>query len=445
MYLPDDAKRIIDLLNKASYKAYAVGGCVRDAIMGREVSDYDITTSALPSQTEAVLAENNIRYIETGLKHGTITAIINHIPYEITTFRTDGKYSDNRRPESVEFVSEVKDDLSRRDFTVNAIAYNDEEGYIDLFGGREDIENKIIRTVGNSNLRFQEDALRIMRALRFSSVLGFTIENATKKAIFDNKELLLNIASERIYTELAKLLLGDNCESILIEYKEVFAVVIPELAPCFDFEQNSKWHLYDVYTHIVKSVALTPKKDYMRLAMLFHDIGKPYCKTTDDKGQDHFKDHPAISTGLAEKILLRLHASNEIKQKALTLIKYHDLYITEKPSNIKRWLRTLGEDLTLDYIDFKIADLMSHNLDLSQGEIDTLKRIKTQTRDIILSAEPYKISDLEINGNDLKNIGFEGKEIAEELENLIVQVSGDQKLNTKDKLLKLAEKDYNKK
>ncbi|MBQ7203512.1 MAG: HD domain-containing protein [Eubacterium sp.] len=413
--------------------------------MGRSGGDVDLTTSAKPDELEAVLNKAGIKYIETGLKHGTVTAVIDHTPYEITTFRSDGDYLDNRHPESVNFVTDLSEDLARRDFTVNALAYNDEVGIVDLFGGIEDINNGIIRAVGDADKRFKEDALRIMRALRFSSVLGFKIEEKTKKAIFDNKELLLNIASERIYTELVKLLLGDNCESILIEYKEVFAVVIPELAPCFDFEQNSKWHLYDVYTHIVKSVALTPKKDYMRLAMLFHDIGKPYCKTTDDKGQDHFKGHPAISTGLAEKILLRLHASNEIKQKALTLIKYHDLYITEKPSNIKRWLRTLGEDLTLDYIDFKIADLMSHNLDLSQGEIDTLKRIKTQTRDIILSAEPYKISDLEINGNDLKNIGFEGKEIAEELENLIVQVSGDPKLNTKDKLLQLAEKDYNKK
>lgn len=445
MKLSQSTKQLMEVVTSAGYEIYAVGGCVRDEIMGRSGGDVDLTTSAKPDELEAVLNKAGIKYIETGLKHGTVTAVIDHTPYEITTFRSDGDYLDNRHPESVNFVTDLSEDLARRDFTVNALAYNDEVGIVDLFGGIEDINNGIIRAVGDADKRFKEDALRIMRALRFSSVLGFKIEEKTKKAIFDNKELLLNIASERIYTELVKLLLGDNCESILIEYKEVFAVVIPELAPCFDFEQNSKWHLYDVYTHIVKSVALTPKKDYMRLAMLFHDIGKPYCKTTDDKGQDHFKGHPAISTGLAEKILLRLHASNEIKQKALTLIKYHDLYITEKPSNIKRWLRTLGEDLTLDYIDFKIADLMSHNLDLSQGEIDTLKRIKTQTRDIILSAEPYKISDLEINGNDLKNIGFEGKEIAEELENLIVQVSGDPKLNTKDKLLQLAEKDYNKK
>ncbi|MBE6719901.1 MAG: HD domain-containing protein [Ruminococcaceae bacterium] len=244
-----------------------------------------------------------------------------------------------------------------------------------------------------------------------------------------------------MYAELVKLLLGEHCEDVLLRFRDVFAVIIPELGPCFDFPQNSKWHLYDVYTHIVKSVAFTPYKDYMRLAMLFHDIGKPFCKTTDEKGQDHFKGHPVISEELAQKILSRLRTSNDTRHKVLTLIKYHDLYITQKPSNIKKWLRTLGEDLTLDYIDFKIADLMSHNLTLSQHEIDTLKRIKVQTSEIINSGEPYRISDLALNGNDLKKIGFEGSSIAAELEKLINEVSGSPNLNTKEKLLHIAEAD----
>ena len=442
MELPQNAQKLIQLLTAAGYEAYAVGGFVRDSLMGRAAGDVDITTSATPDEVEKKLSDSGIKYIETGLKHGTVTAVIDREPYEITTFRTDGEYLDNRHPEQVRYVTELREDLARRDFTVNALAYNDTHGIIDEFGGVDDINNKVIRAVGDADTRFKEDALRIMRALRFASVLGFEIEDGTSKAIFDNKELLLNIATERIYTELVKLLLGDSCEDILLKYRDVLAVVIPELKPCFDFPQNSKWHLYDVYTHIVKSVALTPHKDYMRLAMLFHDIGKPFCKTTDDKGQDHFKGHPQISEEKAADILTRLHASNEIKHKALTLIKYHDLYITEKPSNIKRWLRTLGEDLTLDYIDFKIADLLSHNMELSQHEIDTLRRIRQQTMEIIKSGEPYKISDLAVNGNDLKAIGYEGKEIAEELEHLIKTVSGSPELNTKQKLLQIAQADY---
>ncbi len=442
MNLPENAKRIITLLNAAGYEAYAVGGFVRDGIMGRKSGDVDITTSATPDEVEKALDEISIDYYETGIKHGTITAVIDRESYEITTFRTDGEYLDNRHPDNVRYIKSLREDLARRDFTVNALAYNEEKGVIDEFGGIADIENKIIRTVGDADKRFREDALRIMRALRFASVLGFDIEEKTSQAILDNKSLLLNIAGERVYSELVKLITGDYCESILLKYREVFAVIIPELEPCFDFPQNSKWHIYDVYTHIVKSTAIVDSRDYMRLAMLFHDIGKPFCKTTDNKGQDHFKGHPAISEEKARDILERLHASNLVKNKVLTLIKYHDLYITPKPSNIKKWLRTLGEDMTLDYIDFKIADLSSHNFELSEHEIETLRRIKKQTVEIINSGEPYKISDLAVDGSDLIKIGFEGREIADELDKLINEVSGEPPLNNKEKLLQIAETDY---
>lgn len=441
MNLSPDAKKLIDLLLQNGYKAYAVGGCVRDALMLRDGGDTDITSSASPPQLEALLCANNIKYAETGLKHGTVTAIINHIPYEITTFRSDGEYKDNRHPENVRYVTDLREDLSRRDFTVNAIAYNDYDGIVDLYGGQSDIEKKIIRAVGEPDRRFKEDALRIMRALRFASVLGFTIEDNTKQAIFDNKSLLLNIANERIYAELMKLLIGNNAEQILIEFREVIAVIIPELKICFDYAQNSRWHLYDVYTHIVKSVAAAPKKDYLRLALLLHDIGKPYCKTTDEKGQDHFKGHPAKSVEISSEILKRLKVSNEVYSKVITLVEIHDLHITEKPSNIKGWLRRLGEDLIFDFIDVKIADMAAHNLIYAQSELDGLKKIRRQTKDIIASGEPYKISDLKINGNDLKDLGYRGHEIADELENLIKTVSGNPLCNTKEKLLRRAEKD----
>ena len=440
MFLPDNVKRIIELLSESSFKAYAVGGCVRDAIMGKAVSDYDITTSAKPEAVEKILSDNGIKFIETGLKHGTITAVIEHTPYEITTFRTDGKYRDNRHPESVQFVSDIKEDLSRRDFTVNAIAYNDADGFIDLFGGKEDIENRIIRTVGDSNKRFNEDALRIMRALRFSSQLGFEIEENTQKAIFENKELLKNIANERLYSELIKTLMGENCEEVLLKYREVIAVVIPELIPSFDFPQHNKWHLYDVYTHSVKSVAQTPQKDYMRLAMLLHDIGKPHCKTTDENGSDHFYAHANIGAEQARVILKRLRVSNEILNKSVALIENHSDYLSQKKKTIKRRMKILGEDLIFDFIDFQIADLKSHNPTLAENEIKALEEIREITKEIIESNEAYSIKDLDINGFDLMKLGFEGREISEVLEKLLAEVIANPTKNKKEILLSIAER-----
>lgn len=442
MTLNEGAQLLISTLQGAGYKAYAVGGCVRDAVLSRNVNDIDICTSATPEEVEKVLETNGIKFVETGLKHGTITAVVEHKPFEITTFRTDGEYLDNRRPENVTFVTDLKEDLSRRDFTVNAMAYNAQEGIVDCFGGIEDIKNKLIRAVGDADTRFNEDALRIMRALRFAAVLGFDIEEGTKKAIFKNKDLLLNIASERIYTELIKLLMGDYCEKVLLDYREVIAVVIPELKPCFDFPQNSKWHIYDVYTHTVKSTALAPLKDYMRLSLFLHDIGKPFCKTTDENGQDHFKGHAKVSAEKAHDILKRLKVSNEVLNKTVTLIEKHDKYISGRDTVIKRWLRELGEDLTFDYIDFKIADLSTHNMTYSEEEIEVLIQIKAKTRWIIDTNQPYKIADLKINGNDLKVLGYTGKQIQEELEVLITQVSGNPLCNTREKLLSMAMRDY---
>lgn len=441
MILNDDAKKLISLIKENGYNAYAVGGCVRDAIMGREAGDIDITSSATPSQLEALLEKNNIRFVETGLQHGTISAILNHIPYEITTFRCDGAYEDNRHPQSVEFVTDLKEDLARRDFTINAIAYNDKEGFVDYFGGREDIKNKIIRCVGDAEKRFDEDALRIMRAIRFASQLGFNIEGKTKTAIFKKKMLLKNIAAERIYVELIKLLMGDYVENVLLEYRDVIAVIIPEIEPCFDFHQNTKWHLYDVYTHIAKAVVLAPKKDYLRLATLLHDIGKPQCCVTDENGTDHFKMHPVEGAEMSRVILRRLKVSNEIYHKVVRLVEHHDDNITTRPSVMKRWLRNLGEELTFDLLDLKIADMASHNLEYAQASIDTFNEIKGLMREIIERNEPYLISHLAINGRDLVDLGYNGKEIADELDNLIRMVSGQPELNKREQLLKQAKKD----
>lgn len=444
MKLTADAKKLIALLLDAGFQAYAVGGCVRDSVLGKPPGDIDITTSARPEQTEAVLRDNGIHYYETGLRHGTITAVLNRGNYEITTFRTDGDYLDNRHPSEVVFVDDLRADLSRRDFTMNALAYNEAEGFVDAFGGLEDIRQHIIRAVGEPHRRFEEDGLRIMRAIRFAAVLGFTIEQETRLALFDCKALLGNIAGERLFTELKKLLCGDWAEQVLTEYREILAVVIPELRPCFDFPQNSCWHIDDVYTHTVKTVAATPQKDYLRFAALLHDIAKPQCRTTDEKG-DHFLFHPHEGAVMAEAILRRFHVSNDFKNKTVRLIAIHDRHITTKPSNIKKWLRLLGEEAVYDFIDLKMADLSTHNLALAGEEIDTLRAVKTLTAEIVASGEPYRISDMPVNGRDLKAIGFAGKAIQEELERLIRIVAGNPDCNRKETLLKQAERDYEEK
>lgn len=441
MKLDNSSKLLLNILTNAGYQAYAVGGCVRDTIMNCDAKDVDITTSATPNQIEDVLSANNIRFVETGIQHGTVSAIIDHIPYEITTFRKDGEYNDSRHPESVEFVTDIKDDLSRRDFTMNAIAYNEVKGYVDCFNGIDDINNKIIRCVGNPNKRFQEDALRIMRAIRFSSVLGFQIEEETKKAIFDNKELLNNIAVERIFVELSKLLLGDNVKDVLLEYRDIIAVIIPEIEPTFGFHQNTKYHLYDVYTHSVYAVANASKMLNLRLSALLHDIGKPNCCVTDSNGVDHFKGHPIEGADMARVILRRLKVSNEIYNNVTKLIEYHDHHITTNKSVIKRWLRNLGEEIYFDLIDLKIADMMAHNLDYAQVSIDTLNEVKRLSRAVIDNNEPYLIKHLKINGKNLIELGYDGKTISDELDNLIRMVSGSPNLNTNEFLLKQAKKD----
>lgn len=436
------SKKIITILLENGFSAYFVGGCVRDALMGRASGDIDITSSAKPDELEHLLNQHNIKYIETGIKHGTVTAVIDETPYEITTFRTEGVYNDNRHPDNVEFVEDICLDLSRRDFTVNAIAYNENDGIVDPFNGFEDIKNKTIRAVGDPNKRFREDALRIMRALRFASVLNFEIEENTKSAIFKNKNLLKNIASERIFTELKKLLLGDNVENVLLEYRDVIAVVIPELRETFDFPQNTKWHLYDVYTHIVKSVAVSPEKDYIRFTLLLHDIGKPECRTTDKAGQDHFKGHPTVGAEKSTQILKRLKVSRDFYNKVVKLVRIHDFHILYDKVNIKYWLKELGCAMTFDFIDVKIADLATHNLAFAGKELELLYSIKALTQQILDNKEPYKISNLKISGNDLVGLGYNGSQISKELDALLNLVIENPASNEYSILLNKAKNDY---
>ncbi len=438
MNIDKNGKMIIDLLLSHGFKAYVVGGFVRNSIMGIPTTDTDITTSALVEETESILKDNNIKFIETGIKHGTITAIIDNEQYEITTFRTDGKYCDSRHPENVKFVTDLKEDLQRRDFTINAMAYNDVDGLVDIYGGQDDIKKRVIRTVGDPDVRFQEDALRIMRALRFSSTLFFSIEPDTKKAIFNNMHLLDNVSKERIFEELCKLLMGDNVENVLLEYRDVIAQIIPELNPCFDCKQNTKWHKYDVYTHSVKSVAYSPKNLDIRFTMLVHDIAKPMCKTTDENGVDHFKGHPKMGVPIADEILRRFKVSNEFRNKILMFVRYHDFVMDTNRANLKRWTNKIGRDNIENLIEIKISDMMSHNLIYAQEDIDYFFEIRDVLRDILNSDEPMEIKDLAVNGNELKTLNIAGKEIGDVLEFLLDKIIENPDYNKKDCLLKLA-------
>lgn len=437
MQISSKAKIVINALADAGFSAYVVGGCVRDYFLGNQTSDTDITTSAKPCEVEKILADKNIKVVETGLKHGTVTAVIDKTPLEITTFRADGEYRDSRHPQSVEFVEDIEQDLKRRDFTVNAMAYNDERGLVDLFGGREDIENRIIRTVGEPDARFKEDALRIMRALRFSSVLGFEIEEKTKKSIFDNMYLLENISAERIFSELSKLLCGKNVLNVLDEFRQVIGVIIPQLIPSFNCAQNTPWHTYTVYEHIIHSVDFAPCDPVIRLTMLLHDIGKPSVKRTDENGRDHFKTHADAGEKIAAEVLSKLKVSNNIYNKVTTLIKYHQSVENVNDVKIKHWFNKIGEEYTLSLFDVRIADLKAHNINLKEVnmEIEELISIKKQAQEAISRGDPYRISDLAVNGNDLLSAGLEGRKIGEMLSNILNLVMDGKLKNNKQSII----------
>lgn len=437
MELTAQAKKIIELFTESGKQIFAVGGAVRDYLMKRQSDDIDFATDALPFQTINILKSANIDYYSTGLRHGTVTAVVEGVSFEITTFRKDGEYYDSRHPENVNFLPAIEEDLARRDFTVNAIAYSPKSGIIDLFGGSEDIDNKLIRTVGDADRRFNEDALRILRALRFSSVLNFEIEEKTSESILKNKELLKNVSSERIFSEFSKLLCGKNVYNVLEKYKSVFAVFIPEIKDSIGFPQYNKYHIYDVYTHICKSVENAPCILEIRLALYFHDLGKPFCKTTDCNMTDHFYGHPEISSEICKKALIRLKCKSSMISDVSELIYYHDSTVLPAKKNLKRWLSKIGEVQLKRLIDVKISDMKAHNPDLVFEAIERLESTKSMIDGIIFDNECFSVKDLAVNGNDLINLGYKGKEIGLELSYLLNLVIDEKTENTRDALLKV--------
>lgn len=430
--VPDYAAAALTALCDAGCKAYLIGGCVRDALMGRTPSDYDITTNALPEQVISVFS--NFPTIETGLKHGTVTVIIDGKPLEITTFRAEGPYSDHRRPDSVSFSDTLADDAARRDFTVNAIAFSPDEGIVDLYGGSADIAAGIIRCVGNPKERFSEDALRILRAVRFSSVLGFDIEPGTKKAMLDCKNNLRFISPERCFEELKKLLLGKNAEGAIIENAEILGVVLPEILPMINFDQRNPHHIYDLLTHTAKAVAAAPFDIEIRLAALFHDIGKPRCFTLDENGIGHFFGHADISADMAREILNRLRSDNKTIHNVCRLIHYHDGVINETEKAVCRRINQLSEDLFVKLLELQKADNSAQSPELSyRGE--HYVKIYDILHDVIAKKECTSLKMLAVNGVDMISAGLKNREIGAALNFLLEAVLEGKVKNEKNELM----------
>ena len=434
--LPPQVEFALNKLNNVGYEAYIVGGCVRDILRGETPSDYDITTSAEPEQTKAVFSGERI--VETGIKHGTVTLLKNGMPLEITTYRIDGDYTDNRRPNSVKFTETLTEDLARRDFTVNAMAYSPKTGVTDAFGGKEDLKNGIIRCVGDADRRFNEDALRIMRAIRFASVLDFEIEQKTKESIFKNKNLLKNISVERIAVELLKLLSGKNARKVILDYFEVLEVILPEISGMKGFDQKSRWHVYDILNHTALAVEKSPESPVLRLAALLHDCGKVDSFTVDERGVGHFYGHPEVSYEKAKTALARLKLDNATTAAVLTLIKYHDMPIEPTKPAVKKVLKLLGADLFFKLLDIKRADNLAQNLELTKDVLKTIDNIENIAKEIIKNNECFCLKTLSVTGADLINIGIPtGKELGEKLEFLLDAVINERAENKKEELLKL--------
>lgn len=447
MVLPENISRALDMLESAGHEAWVVGGCVRDSLMGIIPHDYDITTSALPTETEQVFA--GYRLIETGLKHGTVTVLADGSPIEITTYRVDGEYRDSRRPERVTFTRNIRDDVSRRDFTMNGIAYNPKQGYFDEFGGAEDIKAGVIRCIGKPEKRFREDALRILRGLRFSASLGFEIEENTARAMHDTRELLNKISAERVFSELCGLLTGRNSHRnifrVLTEFRDIAAVIIPEFRKCTGFVQHSRFHCFDVYEHCVMSAQKAAEISAgsecrlpLTLAMLLHDIGKPQRFTLGEDGEGHFYGHAAVSADIAEDILRRLKCSNALRERVCAIVRYHDVPLSDTDKSVRRLLRKYGLETVRDICLAHICDDSAKTPECAGrcGEwCAVLSRAEALAPSCCLT-----LKDLAVDGKALSGLMEPSPEMGKTLKFLLDEVINGNFPNEREFLLKEAAK-----
>ncbi|MGN0153904.1 MAG: CCA tRNA nucleotidyltransferase [Lachnospiraceae bacterium] len=442
--MPANASRIIHTLQEAGFEAYIVGGCVRDAILNRNPDDWDITTSARPEEVKALFH----RTIDTGIQHGTVTVMMKNRDtgklegYEVTTYRVDGKYEDHRRPASVTFTASLLEDMKRRDFTINAMAYNEEEGLVDHFGGIGDLQRKVIRCVGEPKERFDEDALRILRAVRFAAQLDFAIDEQTQEAIRNQAVFLKDISAERIHVELTKLLVSKHPERLRTAYElGVTAVVLPEFDRMMETEQNNKHHMYNVGEHTLHVIEEVPATEVMRWAALLHDVAKPVMKTTDEKG-DHFYGHNEMGVQMAREILSRLKFDNATIARVKRLVFWHDYGMGQVPGikSFRKSLSKMGADLFEDYVDIKRADILAQSEYMREEKLHNLEVLQGYYRQIQEQQQCLSLKDLAVTGKDLMEHGMKpGKELGVMLNYLLECVLDNPEKNQKDILLKIVE------
>lgn len=433
--IPKYVEQIINELMLQNHQAFLIGGCVRDMLLEKEPKDWDITTSATPNEIMSMFSH----VVPTGEKHGTVTVIIENNPVEVTTFRKDGKYFDCRRPESDEFTKELIEDVARRDFTINTLALDINSNLYDYYEGQNDLKNKIIRVVGNGD-RFKEDALRMLRAIRFSVQLGFIIEPKTEEYIKIYAHLINNISAERIRDELCKIIMSPNPDKGLITLQSLglLKYIIPELEQTFGFNQHNINHDYDVFTHIVNVVKEVPQRLNVRLGALLHDIGKPISFSIDN-GKGHFYDHHIIGEKIALDIMKRLKFDNDITNSISILVKEHmSRYPRLRNISVKKLINRVGIENLEDLFDLQIADIIGAKHFYNQDHIQEVINLKNQVYDILNTKQPLTIKDLDINGYDLMDLGIKpGKEMGVILNNLLEKVLENPELNNKEELKKI--------
>lgn len=437
--LPSGVAQIIGELNKAGYEAYAVGGCVRDSILGRNPHDWDITTSAMPLEVKGIFK----RTVDTGIKHGTVTVLLGDEGFEVTTFRVDGEYSDHRHPTDVKFTRNLREDLLRRDFTINAMAYSEKTGIVDIYGGMDDLENKIIKAVGDPDARFDEDALRIMRAVRFAAQLGFDIEENTREAIKRHVKYLEDVSAERIETELTKLIMSDHPELLIDAYNlGITEIIFPEFDKMMETPQNTPFHIYDVGRHTIKVLQSVPAEKVLRYAALLHDIAKPECRTTDENGVDHFKKHAVYGADKSVLIMKRLRMDNDSIKAVRRLVYWHDygIYGDVSKRSLRRMLSEFGAENFQDYLAIRYADICGQSDHLKEEKIKNTESIKKLYDEIIRDKDCFTVKQLDITGKDIMGLGIPaGPKIGEILNYLLERVMDDPSLNENDKLKHMIE------
>ncbi len=434
IHIPGKVNMILRALQDAGHEAYVVGGCVRDALLEKEPNDWDVTTSALPQEVKAIFHHT----VDTGLKHGTVTVLNQGEAIEVTTYRVDGDYEDGRHPKEVSFTRSLSEDLRRRDFTINAMAYNEQNGIVDLWHGQDDLENKVVRAVGDPFQRFSEDALRIMRAVRFSAQLGFEIDSDTFQAAKELAPNLRKISSERVRVELEKMLTSAHPDYLRTAYEMgITRVVLPEWDACMQTPQNNPHHMYSVGEHILHSMTYVRPDKVLRLTMMLHDIAKPIRRTTDEQGVDHFYGHEELGAAMADEILRRLKYDNVTRKQVVTLVKYHDISILEDPAVVRKRIAMIGEDLFPLLLEVKCADMTAQSDYFREEKMSQLASVKEIYGEILKRGECISLKDLDVNGADLIDAGVQkGTDIGRILNLMLADVLKNPSHNNKEYLIR---------